>query len=159
MDIDLPFEDESLEEGQITKVDLGGRVKTCTIWVYSGEGPIPHFHVKNERFESCIHIFESKYANHEDYHKTLNDDQVKILDSKLREKATDNKTYWDQIVDLWYQNNPENASRYKDTARYLKCKTQPNYADLNGPIITLKTKDDEKKSKSSSTKNKSNKKK
>ena len=95
---------------------VNNKMFTGDINVYGGnmEGPIPHFHVtfkdRGTLYESCLAIFEAKYANHEEKHVRMNNDRLFGInvflmspDKNVKELKEDGTkySYWDSIVRMW----------------------------------------------------------
>ena len=140
--IDLPDDDESLEEDSVVgNFNLKGTAKQCKILVYSKEGPVQHFHIKGQNIDSCICIFLALYANHGVHQDYLTNNQAKILNEKLKEKSKfdGNKTIWEYIATLWYMNNPENPTKYPN-AEKVRTNIQPDYTMINVNQLALQHK-------------------
>ena len=117
--------EELLYEDCIGRVNLPNGVGECKIYVYSGEGTIPHFHIipKND-IECCICIYEPLYFNHGNKQGKLNSKQRKILNEWLKEAnyANSKLTNWEGIAYAWFIGNGD---------KYIpKNPKQPNYSDM-----------------------------
>lgn len=142
------FENMNNKEGKVKRdeslvgtIDLGsvfqegstGRLSfnsigECSVYVYSDEGPVPHFHIisKNKKFHCCVCIYEPLYFNHGYKTDTLNANQRKLLNNWLKEKHYKAPmTNWEVIDLLWDSNNEENK-KYK----IQKTSTQPDYTNM-----------------------------
>ena len=104
-------EEDSLLE--FRNVNLTRNLNKCEIDVYKNEGAIPHFHIisLNSNFKTCICLFEAKYFRHGSKDESLTSNQLKVLDSWLREqcnlKIYEGKTYWESLVERWRElHNP-----------------------------------------------------
>lgn len=84
--------------------------------VGSNERSVPHFHVFRDdqdlrRWDhaACIMYKENRYFDHNDRsNETLNKHEITALKMKLKQKREDTPslTYWDWIVRLWNDSNP-----------------------------------------------------
>ncbi len=84
--------------------------------VGSNERSVPHFHVfRNDQdlmrwdHAACIMYKENRYFVHNDRsNETLNKHEITALKMKLKQKREDTPsiTYWDWIVRLWNDSNP-----------------------------------------------------
>ena len=124
--------DEFLLEVSPGKID-NSIIGKCKIEVYGGEGPIPHFHIigLTKKFECCPCIFQPLYFNHGTKTDTLTKNQLKILDSWLREPCTKFGgvlTNWEVIVQLWEScGNPLKNFKLESTQPdYTKMKNMRN---------------------------------
>lgn len=134
----IDYNDEDiLEDTKIADIIQSGK-KTINyqLYVYSDEGPIPHFHLlekfdTNRRVDTCICIFQAKYFVHGNHTSTLNNKELKILDSFLRSEVSVGVSYWQYIVLIWDTNNEYNKERYPQL-RYVS--KQPDYTKTNGFI-------------------------
>lgn len=115
------------QEGVFGKVHFGKGLGDCKIYVYSNEGPIPHFHLISEsnNFEACICIFEPIYFDHGSKTGTLNSNQRKLLNEWMSSVITDygvNATNWQMLIFAWRMNNGD---------KYIpKNPKQPDYTQM-----------------------------
>jgi len=99
-----------------------------SVRVYSGEGPIPHFHVVDTKNgnESCIRIDCADYFSHDTKTYKLNSKEKKKLIEFLNTispfEEDENKTYYMLIWAEWNRNNPE--------YRISKPQSIPDYSEL-----------------------------
>ena len=120
--------DDSIEEASYGEVGLK-HLGECSVYIYSNEGPIPHFHLisKNKKFETCICIFEPLYFLHGTKTGTLNSKQRKQLNNWMNQKidySDANITNWQSIKLAWIWNN---GKRFKEIIMNYP---QPNYSDM-----------------------------
>jgi hypothetical protein len=105
------------------------KVGLCNVYVYSGEGPNPHFHIKGENFEACVKIYEAEFFSHADYHCELSKSNCSKLNDWLDQKnilINPEKTNWEVIKDVWIRNNPDNI--YKNPPK--QCDEKPDYSKM-----------------------------
>ena len=118
--------DELLNEDCIGRINFPNTIGQCSIYIYSNEGTIPHFHIipKNNVGECCVCIFEPFYFNHGSKQLRLNSKQRKMLNNWMNERsyADSRLTNWDAIVFVWKVGN---GNKYVP-----KNPIQPNYTDL-----------------------------
>ena len=133
--IDYDENDLLLEDRKIADIIKSGK-KTLNyqIYVYSNEGPVPHFHLiettekdRDKKTDCCICIFEAKYFDHGSHVSALNNKELKILDSFLRSKNNTNTSYWQSIVLFWDYSNPDNAKKYP---QFRLSTIQPDYTHM-----------------------------
>ena len=110
------------------ELNLGKKLNVCDIDVYSGERSIPHFHIvsQNSDFVSCPLIFEPLYFNHKGKTGRLSSNQLKFLDTYLRQiepTNPDGLTRWQIIAYTWKQFNPDFCQGWYDPMTY----PQPDY--------------------------------
>ncbi len=74
-----------------------------TIFVFSNEGYIPHFHIisRDKKLRTCIEILKSRYFHHKDYQGYLDVQQRKDLNKFLKAKGKGGEQNWVQIVGAW----------------------------------------------------------
>ena len=116
--------------------DCAGRINfpinigQCSIYVYSNEGTIPHFHIisKNGIGESCICIYEPFYFNHGSKQMQLNSKQRKLLDDwmYLKPSLFPEINNWELISRLW---QIDNGNKY-----IPKNPAKPNYRNMISSI-------------------------
>ena len=97
----------SLDETRIRKI------LDYEIYVYTNEGPIPHFHMKNTQTnkDCCIKICSCEYFNHKKDHQFFDTvlnvkekkDLVEFLNKKLKKYPI---SYYNFICMTWESNNP-----------------------------------------------------
>lgn len=116
--------------GTINFIDTVGE---CKIEIYSGEGQIPHFHIKNKdrskgKFDCCIMVYSAEYFDHGTHTDKLTKSQCKQMNEFFKQKDTynPNKTLWDAMVNYWNASNPD--CKFPN---YKKVKSQPDYSKLN----------------------------
>ena len=78
---------------------------TCYIWVYAGEGYIPHFHLITKNIKTCIMLKYPEYFLHAGYQDTIKSKYCTDLDNWLSE-VNNEVTNWERLVDKWNHNNP-----------------------------------------------------
>ena len=95
-----------------------------SVYVYNGEGPIPHFHLINSKGEACIKITSAEQFNHNNKQKMLlNSKEAKDLNTWLCYKSGNNKNNnWKFILLKWNELNP----MYKITGNIK----MPDYSKL-----------------------------
>lgn len=99
-----------------------------SVRVYSGEGPIPHFHIVDTQNgnETCIRIDCTKYFTHGDKVYEFNSREKKTLIEFLNTvspyEEDYGKTYYDLIWEEWNRNNREH--------RIPKPESMPDYSKL-----------------------------
>lgn len=93
------------------------------LWVYGGEGPYPHFHLKgNGGFEACIMIQYPEYFDHGGKYKDkLKSKYCKLLNEWMQELDSNNISNWCKIVNQWNENN----SKYK-----ILHSKRPDYSNI-----------------------------
>ena len=115
------------------KVELGGDLNECSIYVHGGEGKLAHFHISSgiNDIDSCPCIFYPVYFDHEGRNRKLDRKQLKKLDELL--ECFNNKflanhpeynglTRWQTIAYVWRDaGNP--LDQWQDPMTYPK----PNY--------------------------------
>lgn len=87
-----------------------GTVGDFFICVYDGEGPVPHFHVKNRktREEACVKLLSAEYFNHSSKRMTLNSNERRELCKFLSSRTiTSALTNYQAICLMWNTNNPD----------------------------------------------------
>ena len=100
------------------------------VYVYSNEGPIPHFHVinKNKKFESCIRLDKAEYFTHGSKIGKLTSKEVKELIRFLNEKIDIGLDYnvprYVAMCITW-NNDMNNTTKVKASV-----KTMPDYNQL-----------------------------
>lgn len=97
------------EETLLEMAHVGTIDGTIIIKIYSGEGPVPHFHFyeAQSRRKGCLKILEASYFIHGKYLDDLKRDERKELLKWLNERNEDsNTTNWEAICRLWNMNNP-----------------------------------------------------
>ena len=118
--------EELLYEDCIGRVNFPNNIGECSIYVYSDEGTIPHFHIipKNGSSECCVCIYEPLYFNHGNKQLQLNSKQRKILNKWLKSEFKYNKkvTNWEVISTAWIIGN---GDKYAPNLP-----SQPNYTNL-----------------------------
>ena len=125
-------ENDLLEDTKITdQIEYRKKTFNYQIYVYSDEGPIPHFHIKGKGNDTdcCICIFEPRYFDHGTHVTTLNNKELKALDGFLRSQRFSGTTYWESIYNAWYIDNPDN---YKKYPQLMLTKVQPDYTHMVG---------------------------
>ena len=122
----------------------GKKTYNYQIYVYSNEGPIPHFHVidvtnntkknttsSHSNKDACICIYKPVYFSHGSHTSTLNSKELKVLDTFLR-TGYDGTTYWDSICFLWKINNPNMVRDYPQHYPQTKeANKQPDYTRIS----------------------------
>lgn len=114
------------EDGQILyEMAQIGKFDSFEIWIYGGEGPIPHFHLISQKFpdfEACIKIEKVEYFHHSGKEGILNSKEKKRLVEFLQSNHHKlNGTNWEILVAQWGMNNP------KYDIPFLE---MPNYREL-----------------------------
>lgn len=122
--------DKVFLEDCIGRINFPINIGQCSIYVYSNEGAIPHFHIipKNGIGESCICIYEPLYFNHGSKQLRLNSKQRKILDDWLEQQSTiaPEVTNWRLICISWETGNGN---------KYIpKNPIKPNYRNMENMI-------------------------
>lgn len=83
--------------------------ETLTIWVYGGEGNIPHFHFVNKEkgIHGCVRIDAPEYFTHGGATSTLNSKQKKALVEYLSSPYDGDLGFpiWKAVLLLWNSNN------------------------------------------------------
>lgn len=107
------------------------KIGICEVWVYSGEGQIPHFHIVKDNGteeDCCVCIYSNTYFDHGIHIDKLNSTQLQQLNKWLNEinKSERSRSNWQQIVFLWEKNNPECLFDQS-----LKVSQQPDYSKMN----------------------------
>ena len=109
------------------------KIGTCKIYVYSGEGPIPHCHLIPDNptklfAEACIRLDSCDYFPHGYKTSTLSSKQAKEFDTWCREKNTKFKSSkeknwnnWETMCGAWNYANPD-----KSVSKLI----QPDYSNL-----------------------------
>lgn len=123
---------EKLEERhllqEMARVATIGNFELC---VYSGEGPVPHFHFKNTESgtEGCLKILEADYFKHGRYQAELNSKERKTIYEFLQKEDEESKGFAEKgttnfkvVCYEWNKNNPENKIPLTSTV--------PDYANL-----------------------------
>ena len=102
------------EDGQILyEMSQIGKFDSFEIWIYGGEGPVPHFHLitgnqKSPEFETCIKIKEAEYFHHSGKEGALNSKEKKRLIEFLQKPHHKlSGTNWEILVAQWGMNNPK----------------------------------------------------
>ena len=121
---------EPFIESAVGRLNLPFNVGQCSIYVYSNEGTIPHFHIipKNGIGESCICLYEPLYFNHGSKQLRLNSKQRKILDDWLEQQSiiAPEVTNWRLICISWETGNGN---------KYIpKNPVKPNYRNMENMI-------------------------
>ena len=103
-----------IEEGSVgqTNVPKIGKVQ---IYVYGGEGTIPHFHIltQNHEFETCLCIYEPKYFIHGSKTGRFNKKQLEQINNYLKSKhPVLDITIW-QMIAVTFDNNNSTSFAYK----------------------------------------------
>ena len=121
-----------LTEQQLNEMARVGDVLNCEVFVNSGEGYIPHFHIwdnntKGDEFHSCIRLDTCDYFSHTGKEDKLNAKLKKALVKFLTSKPNISKrvnfnSYWEVIIFLWNISNPG-----KEVDENLE---MPNYLNL-----------------------------
>lgn len=109
----------------VGRINFTNGVGKTKIYVYSGEGTIPHFHIiSNDGFECCICIYEALYFNHGSKQSRLNSKQRKILDDWMGDPSLTNSklTNWEAIDFAWRIGNGDNY--------VSKNKKKPDYSNM-----------------------------
>lgn len=86
-----------------------GVVGDWTIWIYNGEGPIPHFHFVNNQTheEGCICLLENRYFSHGRKQAELNAKERKMLMRFLLSPMKRmNTNVYNYLCSSWETNNP-----------------------------------------------------
>ena len=131
------FISEITTEANVGRIGIT-KIGKVAINVYSGEGPVPHFHIEGKDFSCCVCIFDNRYFDHGIHQDTLNTKQLKELDSFMRDKSSLNEklTNWEAAKFIWEAANIENNDDISMVLRYkleYKNKTkQPDYTKLDG---------------------------
>lgn len=122
----IPFANfDIIEEVQITNkhnpltIDKLGN---CKVYVYTGEGQIPHFHINSDddKFKSCVCIYSNHYFAHGGkYTNQFNNKQRKQFNSWMEDN-------WDIIKNAWEKGNPDCKFPEKD-----KVSTKPHYENMS----------------------------
>ena len=100
-----------------------------SVRVYSGEGPVPHFHVINTQnnTETCVRIDCAEYFTHGTKIFEFNSKQKRSLNEFLHSTSPyeedEGKLYYELVWAEWNRNNPEH--------RIPKPSSIPNYNELN----------------------------
>ncbi len=123
--IDLSTE-ELINEDCTGRINFSNKIGECQVYVYSNEGPIPHFHlIAKDGNEACICIYEPLYFNHGRKTMRLNSKQRKELNNWLNELNINNEkiSNWEYINIVWEVENgkdyiPKNAT--KPDYRYME---------------------------------------
>jgi hypothetical protein len=127
---EIDFNDINIIESNVGDISLGKKVGLCKIEVRNGgnEGPIPYFHIYNDNFLCCLCIYEARYFDHGIHQDTLNNNQLKKLDSWFREPYRKGSiiTRWEFGEACWKFKSDEEEMRFRITVR------QPNYKDTKG---------------------------
>lgn len=92
---------------EMARIGRAGRYDIC---VYSGEGPVPHFHFKNLQTgkEGCMRLDCAAYFPHNRYTATLNTKERQALVKFLMSPSTFRSTsQFQKICLLWNDNNPQ----------------------------------------------------
>lgn len=124
--------DEIILEDRINTNDNKLKLKKagkCNVLVYSGEGPIPHFHIKGDNFETCVKIYSAEFFAHTDHHYELSKANCEKLNEWLKQNnilINPNETNWEVIKRMWKRNNPD--SNYKNPPK--ECDEQPDYSKM-----------------------------
>ena len=131
------FISEITTEANVGRIGIT-KIGKVAINVYSGEGPVPHFHIEGKDFSCCVCIFDNRYFDHGIHQDILNTKQLKELDSFMRETSKNDpyRTNWELCKLFWEVNNVSNNSNIGIVLRYkleYKNKTkQPDYTKLDG---------------------------
>lgn len=131
----ITFYDFGINESTVASIKL--RPIYVDIRVYTGEGPIPHFHLvtRDKSFDCCICIFDNYYFNHGTHQSVLNSVQRKSLNDFLSSINNESSiTNWESIRYAWILNN-----KYTDGRNGDYPKNQPDYTEIR-PFSEYKTK-------------------
>ena len=123
---DIILEDRINTNDDKLKLKKAGK---CNVLVYSGEGPIPHFHIKGDNFETCIKIYSAEFFAHANYHYELSKANCEKLNEWLKQDnilINPNETNWEVVKRMWKRNNPD--SNYKNPSK--ECDEQPDYSKM-----------------------------
>ena len=129
-EFEIDFSDiDMLKEETVDDSGLPGK-GNAKICIYSGEGPVAHFHIEAPGFYSCVKLDSIEYFDHNGKYKDkLNNKQVKALKEKLSKISKDDNvgkfTLYEIMVDFWNRYNHEGKPvlRNRDT--------MPDYENLN----------------------------
>lgn len=109
----INFEDEFITERKIaSNISFQKSINNCVIDVRSCEGPIPHFHIYNNKykFHCCVRLDMADYFDHNGkIPGKLNKDQIKILIDVLSKNFENSDiSVFDRAVEIWNldENNP-----------------------------------------------------
>ena len=104
------------------------KVGKLQLYVYTGEGTIPHFHLfdKDHKFETCICIDKPEYFHHGRKSGILNSKQKELLIHELNNEVKLTNEFkcniWTQIQIIW---NSDTRNKFKSVAE-----TMPDYTEL-----------------------------
>ena len=116
------------------KLNFGGQLGECTVYVRSNEEQIPHVHVKskNGNFETCVCLNINKQFVHKSHKdKFSNNDQRKEFDKFMGQKSKEDpsKTNWQLSGLLWNATNVDRPQVNWQTGK------KPNYSIMNDEAI------------------------
>ncbi len=132
MNIEIDINDFSLitDEIWIYNISNGreirrniGEFAQYKVWVYSNEGLIPHFHIKNKCLpDCCLKICSNEYFRHGSHIGTLNKKELKTLYEWL---SKDNKHNWIKIIKEWNKHINDNIIKISEDINI------PDYININ----------------------------
>ena len=127
-------EDEPVSEEKVfNQIKIKKKVIDYGIYVYSGEGPVPHFHIISNdggrEFDGCMCIYEAKFFDHGVHTSILNSKELKLLDAFLRTQYVVSGTKWDYLSLVWQASNEAMSIKYK---KNIKTSVQPDYTKTSG---------------------------
>lgn len=105
-----------------------GKIGKLQLYVYTGEGTIPHFHLfeKDHKFETCVCIDKPEYFHHGRKSGVLNSKQKELLIRELsKEVELDDGitcSLWRKIKIIW---NSDTRNKFKSVAKKM-----PDYTEL-----------------------------
>ena len=126
--------DDSLNEETIGHINFGGKLGECTVHVYSGEGQVPHVHVKSKdkKFETCVCLTTNKHFIHGKYKdKFTSAKQRKAFDDFMNSPSKEDpeRKNWEISSMSW---NMANTDSQQIKWRSTKI---PNYKIMNGDAM------------------------
>lgn len=101
------------------------------IFVYTNDGPIPHFHMKFKKGkDAIIKLFSAEYLNGHDS-KELNSDEkkelIKFLNATMKDLDGNDITSWNQMINVWKSSLPGDETRTKAFKELAKKDKDGNY--------------------------------
>lgn len=104
--------DETIKRlSKIHKIEEMARVGSMNGFdfkVYGGEGSYPHIHMDSADKSVYIRLDKCDYFLHNSGPDMLNSNERKILVKFMNTKHKKyNVTYWEYMINLWNENNPE----------------------------------------------------
>lgn len=109
---EIELSDNLLNEETMDDSGINPGLGKARICIYSGEGPIAHFHIEDKNFHTCIKLDSPEYFDHGGKYKDkLSSKQVKSLIEKLystpKKYKNTNLTLYELLVLYWNDNNRE----------------------------------------------------